>query len=138
MNIIQSSLFNQTCTGRECFCRNRQGVGLHRAKNIDKHSQGNVCICLWLFVPLFHSYGDVTIAGEGLHFFFTLARHSWPLSSEDSLACHIYFDTGHPFISGVVDTCFYDFCRGWDSNTQPSAWDANALTHCATAVVTRE
>ena len=25
------------------------------------------------------------------------------------------------------------FCRGWDSNTQPSACRANALTHCATA-----
>ena len=22
--------------------------------------------------------------------------------------------------------------RGWDSNTQPSAWEADALTHCAT------
>ena len=25
-------------------------------------------------------------------------RHSWQLSSEGSLACHIYYDTGHPFI----------------------------------------
>ena len=24
-------------------------------------------------------------------------------------------------------------CRGWDSNTQPSAFGANALTNCATA-----
>ena len=24
-------------------------------------------------------------------------------------------------------------CRGWDSKTQPSAWGANALTHCTTA-----
>ena len=26
-------------------------------------------------------------------------------------------------------------CRGWDSNTQHSACDANALTHCATVAV---
>ena len=55
----------------------------------------------------------------------TYTRHSWPFSSEDSLACHTYCDTGHPFIwssprtrnthiccrafgSGTVTTCFYD------------------------------
>ena len=40
-------------------------------------------ICLGFFVHsrIFHSYGDVTIAGEGLQIF---ARHSWPLSSEGS------------------------------------------------------
>ena len=29
--------------------------------------------------------------------FFTDTRHSWPMSSEDSLACHTYCDTEHPF-----------------------------------------
>ena len=54
------------------------------------------------------------------------APHSWPLSSEGSLACHTFCDTGHPFTivisetrdthtywrafsSGAVTTCFYDF-----------------------------
>ena len=32
-----------------------------------------------------HLYGDVTITGEGLQSL-TYARHSWPLSSEGSLA----------------------------------------------------
>ena len=32
---------------------------------------------------IFHSYGDVTIPGEGLQNL-TYARHSWPLSSEGS------------------------------------------------------
>ena len=36
--------------------------------------------------------GDVTIADEGLQIL-TFARHSWPLSSKDSLACHTYSDT---------------------------------------------
>ena len=36
------------------------------------------------------------------------------------------------FRSGAVTTFF---CCGWDSNTQPSASKANALTHCATAMV---
>ena len=40
-----------------------------------------------------HSYGDVTITGEGLQIL-TNARQSWPLSSEGSLECHNFFDTG--------------------------------------------
>ena len=70
---------------------------------------------------------------------------------EGSLACHTYCDTGHPFImvisegpwhhtccrtfgSGAVTTCLTTYiCRGWDSNIQPSAWEVNALSHCATA-----
>ena len=51
---------------------------------------------------IFHSYGDVTITGEGLQIL-THARHSWPLSSEDSLACHTYCDTGHPFIMVISE-----------------------------------
>ena len=45
---------------------------------------------------IFHSYGNVVITGEGLQIL-TYAVHSWPLSSEGSLACHIYCGTGHPF-----------------------------------------
>ena len=41
--------------------------------------------CMELIVPheIFHSYGDVTIADEGLQIL-TYARHLWPLSSESS------------------------------------------------------
>ena len=73
--------------------------------------------------------------------------------SEGSLACHTDCDLGHPFIMIISEdplhvhplsivwqwSCHYLFsrfrsvCRGWDSNTQPSACRANALTHCATA-----
>ena len=45
-------------------------------------------VCLFgVFVPLenFHSYGYVTIANEGLQIL-TYVRHTWPLSSEGSLA----------------------------------------------------
>ena len=42
------------------------------------------------FSRIFHSYGDVTITGEGL-INFTYARHLWPLSSEISLACHPFY-----------------------------------------------
>ena len=55
-----------------------------------------------------HSYGDVTIAGEGLQIF-PYARHSWPLSSEASTPktrdTHTYCQA---FSSGDVITCFYD------------------------------
>ena len=111
-------------------------------------------VCLWFIVPsrIFHSYGDVTITGSGLQIL-TYARHSRPLSSEGSLACHTYCDTtghlyynGHlrgpvthtccrAFSNGTVTTRFFDLGRSWDSNTQPSACRANVLTHCATAAV---
>ena len=73
---------------------------------------------------IFHSNGDVIIIGEWLE---TYAWHSWPLSSEGSLTCHTYCDTGHlfkwscprtrdtnscsqAFSSGAVTTCFNDLC----------------------------
>ena len=73
---------------------------------------------------IFHLYGDATVTGEGLQSL-TNERHSLPLSSKASSACHSYCDTGHPFImviytdpwlhtyyralsSGAVTTCFYD------------------------------
>ena len=56
---------------------------------------------VWLFVQglssqstIFLSYGDFTTTVDELQTL-TYARHSWPLSSEGSLACHIYFDTGN-------------------------------------------
>ena len=61
---------------------------------------------------IFHSYGDVIIAGEGLQIL-TYARHSWPLSSEGSLAYHTYCDTGHPFKMVISED-------PWHSNLQPS------------------
>ena len=61
-------------------------------------------VSLGFFVPLenFHTYGDVDIAGEVLQIL-TYARHSWPLNSEGSLACHTYCDTEHPFIMVIFE-----------------------------------
>ena len=73
---------------------------------------------------IFHSYGDVTITSEGLQLL-TYAQHSWPLSSEGSLACHTTVTPGiclywssprtrnthtlcQAFGSGAVTTCYYD------------------------------
>ena len=77
-----------------------------------------VLFCLfWSFSSysrIFHSYGDVTITGEGLQAL-TSARHSWPLSSEDSLMCHTYCDTGYPFIMVISSrTCdTHTYCRAF-------------------------
>ena len=49
-----------------------------------------VCLFVWDFTShlrIFHSYGDVTITGEGLQIL-TLFWILWSLSSEGSLACH--------------------------------------------------
>ena len=49
----------------------------------------------------------------------TYARHSWLLSSEGSLACNTYCDTGHPFVWSSPRTrdihCWC--CQEFDSST---------------------
>ena len=57
---------------------------------------------LWFHSRIFHSYGDVTIAGEGLQIS-TYAKHSWPLSSEYSITCHTNCDTGLPFMMVISE-----------------------------------
>ena len=54
-------------------------------------------VCLFVCFYSFHSYGDDTIAGEGLQILI-YGRHSWPLSVEGFLTCHTYCDTGLPII----------------------------------------
>ena len=64
-----------------------------------------ICLFVWSSSShsrIFHSYGDVTITGEGLQIL-TSAWHSWPLSSEVSLACHTYCDMGHKFIMVISE-----------------------------------
>ena len=57
-----------------------------------------VCLFVYLF-RIFHSFGYVTFAGEGLQILtYMYARHLWVLISEDSLVCHTYCDTGYQFI----------------------------------------
>ena len=41
--------------------------------------------------------------------------HSWPLSSESSLACHTYCDTGQPFIMIISKD-------PWHSHLLPNVW----------------
>ena len=109
-------------------------------------------VCLGVFVP-FNNFSHIS-----------RRHHCWwrtsnfdlysaliAMSSEGSLACHTYWDTGHPFMMVItldlwhipfnerlaVEWSLSDLttyvCRGWDSNTQPSAWKANPLTDCPMA-----
>ena len=76
-----------------------------------------VCLFWGVFRPnreIFFSYGDDTIAGEGLQIL-TYARYSWPLSSEGSLACHTHYDTGHLFIMVISED-------PWHSHLLHSVW----------------
>ena len=43
------------------------------------------------------------------------ARHLWPLSSEGSILCYTYCDTGHPFIMVISED-------QWHSHLLPSVW----------------
>ena len=76
-----------------------------------KEAYGFGFVCLFgVFPPysrIFHSYGDVTIAGEGLQIL-TCARQSWPLRSVSSLTFHIC-DTGHYFIMVIFDDLLPSF-----------------------------
>ena len=70
----------------------------------------------------FHSFGDVTIVGEGTFYGHLrepviITPNAEPLVLELSL----------PVFTNYV------FCD-WDSNTQSFACGANCLAHCATAV----
>ena len=87
------------------------------------------CECLfvsqfWEFSShsrIFHSYGNVTITGEGLHIL-TCARNSWPLSSEGSLACHTYCDT--------VIHLYWSSSKTRDTHTLCRAFSCGAVTTC--------
>ena len=70
----------------------------------------------WVFNLLknFSPIGDVTIAGVELQIL-TYAGHLWPWSSEGSLACHTYCDTGNPFIMVISED-------PWHSHLFPSIW----------------
>ena len=59
-----------------------------------------VCLlgCISSYLRIFHTYGDVIITVERQQIL-TYARHWWPLSSEDSLACQTYCDTEYQFIT---------------------------------------
>ena len=63
---------------------------------------GLTCLFFWFawvfHSRIFHSYGDVTLSGKWCKKKKTYVRHSWPMSSEGSSACHTYCDTGHSFI----------------------------------------
>ena len=63
---------------------------------------------------IFHSYGDVSIAAEGLQIL-NYARHSLPWSSEGSLTCHKYCDRGLLFIFVISED-------PWHSHLLPSVW----------------
>lgn len=63
-----------------------------------------ICVCVGFSFHsrMFYSYWNVTIGVEGIHIL-NYARCSWPLSSESSLACQTYCDTGQPFINVIIE-----------------------------------
>ena len=81
-----------------------------------------VCNCgLTSSSRIFHSYGIVTITGEGLHTcILTNTWHLRPLSSESFLVCHTYYDTELPFIKVISED-------PWQSNCY-QAFSSRAVT----------
>ena len=85
------------------------------------HVIGNVCLCVWGLSShsrIFHSYGDVTIAGdprEGLQNLTLLGIHGHSAVIEGSLACHICCDTMHQFIVVISEDLWHTYCRAFSS-----------------------
>ena len=57
---------------------------------------------VFLFVCLHYTYEDVIFTGEELKIL-TYSEYSEPLSTDGSLACHTYCETGHPFIMVIPE-----------------------------------
>ena len=111
----------------------KMSVYLHACLNLISLLQTTyvMFVCIGFFFShsrFFHSYGDVTITGEGLQIL-TYARHSWPLSSEGSLACHTYCDTGHPFIMVISEDPS-------NSHLLPSVWQWSCHRSVAAGICT--
>ena len=65
-------------------------------------------VCLGFFVPL----ENFSFIWRLHHCWwrtanFDLCSNSWPLSSEGSLTCHTYCDTGHPFIMVIFEDTWH-------------------------------
>ena len=88
---------------------------LYPCDNFTESSKG---LLVWL--RNFHSFEDVTSSGEGLQIL-TYTWHLRPLSSEGSLACHTYCDTGLPFIMVISEI-------PWHSRLMPSVWQGTVTT----------
>ena len=73
-----------------------------------------VCLDFLSHSRIFHSFGEVNTFGEGQPIL-TYARHLWPLSTEGSIACHTYCDTGHLFIMIISKGVWHFLCQSFGS-----------------------
>ena len=94
----------------------------------------NVHVSLFYMQYNFHTYHHKACS-------FQLIKNKIPcFISPPCLACQTYCDTGHPLtpiaerVPVELSLPFFTtkVCRGWDSNSQPSACESNALTDCVT------
>ena len=87
---------------------------IQQATCCNKQTSFCLFVCLRFIVPLenFSLIWRRHYNGEGLQIL-TYAQHSWPLSSEGSLTCHTYCDTGHPFIMVISED-------PWNSHLLPT------------------
>ena len=110
-----------------------------------------ICLFVWCFsshARNVHSYGDVTIAGFDLCSALMSIEH-WGFFKVPQLLWHgasVY--NGHPegpvTLTHIAERLAAELslpvftpsaCRSWGSNTQPSTYEVNALTNCATVAV---
>ena len=124
---------NRLCYYSNSFCQKKRKINPLWTNLTHNKNTFTECAFAWLFFILvclfkvfsshsrkFHSFGDVTIAGEGLKIMI-YTRHLWPLSSEGSLACHTHCYTGHPFIMVILEDA-------WHSHLLPSVWQGAVNT----------
>ena len=100
---------------------------------------------VWSFRPIREFFAHIETASLSVKGYIF-----WPMFSsyEHSLACQTCGDRGHQYMMAIYEepwhshlllSCHYLSLRlrsvaaAWDSNIQPSACQANALTDCVTA-----
>ena len=104
-------------------CHRTQGVQYQGSDDGGRQDPSRISCCLFFYFTVvlrptqgYFTYMETSpIAGEGLQIL-TYTRHLWPLSSEGSLTCHIYCDTGHRFLLSQSE----------GQETKPGAGEARA------------
>ena len=113
---------------------------LHPLMKRTEVCSNDFCLFVWSLSShsrIFHSYEDVTFAGKGLQIL-TYARHSWPLSSEGSLRCHTYCDTGTPLQwSSPRTRGTHTCCRAFGSCDSQSVFTTQVCRHRGYNLISR-
>ena len=84
--------------------------------NTCQTTRHSIYFCLLVCLCFLTPFENFSLIWRRQHFRWRIYNwHSWPLNSEGSFTCHIYCDTGKPFIMVISKD-------PWHSHLLPSVW----------------